>query len=126
MVIAIREFIDRPDNNDVLYLQAAIPHHPTDVREFRPQDCTSLSPRLMRVNRCSDLSGSAAYVVRPRSAASLIRRVLDMGTNGADAHIHHGLNEGRLGVVVMKDYRRGFMLNDHWSEWNHVHNPQQT
>jgi GR25 family glycosyltransferase involved in LPS biosynthesis len=120
---AIAEFETGPYDNDVLYLQWAVPYLPTAKKKFYPEYCTPLSPRLMRVNRTNDLAGSAAYVVRPGSAQSLIARTLEKGTDGADAYMHYALNEQRLGVVVMTDYQKSFVLDDHWSDWNHAHTP---
>jgi hypothetical protein len=46
------------------------------------------------------------------------------GLTNPDGHLHRAFNEGLLGIVVMAEDGNGFMYNDHWSEWNHIHDPE--
>ena len=121
---AVREYESGPYNADVLYLQLAVPYHQTALKSYDKHNSIRLSPVLTRVIHTGDMAGSAAYVVRPGSAHALMQRAIAHGTAGADAMMHRALDNKEIGVLIMTEYQRGFMLNDHWSEWNHIHNPR--
>ena len=75
---------------------------------------------LIRLRDTSDLSCTAAYAVRPKTAAALLQRAEEKGHEATDCFVHTALREGRIGVVVPKDYRSTFMLHEVWEPYCHT------
>jgi GR25 family glycosyltransferase involved in LPS biosynthesis len=122
---AVNEYENGPFKGDLLYLLSAIPYVQSCIRTYAKRYCKPISKLLKRITVHHDFAGGAAYVIGPGAARALLKRTSDLGAVSPDAAIDHCLNEGRIGVVVMAEDERGFMLNDHWSTWNHVHNPEE-
>lgn len=126
IVDCIREYESGPYSADVLYLLTAIPHMEHATRKYAPGQCKRLSRRLQRILSHGDLSGAAAYCIRPKAAEALIRRAGRIGTVAPDANMHRALMDGEIGMLAMVDDQMGVMYNDHWSKWNHDHEPGLT
>ncbi len=121
---ALKEFDSRPDEGDILYLQGQVPYMEIGLHDYAPHTLVTLGDSLYRVSATSDMSGTAAYAIRPIAAQRLFNRVLKTPMCPVDGFIHHTFNAGEIGVVVPKDFKRVFMLNEHYAEWNHVHRPE--
>jgi hypothetical protein len=78
---------------------------------------------IRRVLKHNDFAGAAGYAVRPTAARALIDFALRVGTQPPDGHIHRALEAGLIGIVALANDQMGFMLNDHWADWNHIHEP---
>jgi len=126
MYDTVAEYERGPYESDVLYLLSAIPYSQTAVRKYTHKGCRPISDKLKRVMFYGDFAGTAAYVIRPSAAKAMLNRTMELGAWSPDATVHHSFEEKRIGIVVMAEDSRGFMYNDHWSGWNHVHNPEQT
>jgi GR25 family glycosyltransferase involved in LPS biosynthesis len=109
--------------NDVLYLQAASPCHPDSIKSYNPLDLSACQPSLVRLHRTNDMSGTAAYAIEPKAAANLVEWVQSRSLGGVSFTLHTALNDGTIGVILLQEPKLGFMLDDHYAPWNHIHNP---
>lgn len=119
----VAEYENGPYESDVLYLLTAIPYSETSLRTYAHKECRPISGKLKRVQRHNDFAGTAAYAIRPNAAKALLHRTAEIGAFSPDSMLHNSLNERRIGIVVMTKDCKGFMYNDHWSRWNHIHDP---
>ena len=121
LAAALQEYDYGPYDTDVLYLQLALPYHPTSLHSFDPRHCTKLSDKLTRVNRTHDMAGTAAYAIKPEGARRMIAWGMEHGTRGTDGSLHRAFDAGKIGYLILTDFSKSFMLNDHYAEWNHAH-----
>jgi len=117
----VMEYERGPYGGDVLYLLSAVPYSQFALRTYCREFVKPISDLLKRIIHHHDFAGTTAYVVRPQSAQALIDRTTKAVMTTPDGHLHRAFNEGLLGILAMAEDKRGLMLNDHWSEWNHVH-----
>ena len=108
----------------ILYLQSQVPYLENHIREYAPSQIQPLSPRLFKVVATDDLAGTASYAINPAAAQILIERAERLGTAPTDAFIHRAFNEGAINVAILGAWRLMFNLDEHWAEWNHVHQPE--
>jgi GR25 family glycosyltransferase involved in LPS biosynthesis len=116
---AIRHYDSLPDNGDILYLQSQIPYLENARHTFPEKTHVYRDGPLIKVSSCSDMSGTTAYCIKPIAARNLVERAHTCGIESADGNIHHAFRENRIGVLIQKDFTMGFMLNEHWADWNH-------
>jgi len=73
------------NDNSILYLQSAIPSHPTNLHDYV---WDSEGGGLIKIKSTGDLSGTAAYCVNPVVAKSLMERAMIDGCRATDGFIH--------------------------------------
>ena len=112
-----------PDSADVLYLLSQCPYR-KDTLKNRFYGIT-YADGLVVVDRKSDLSCTAAYVVTPAAARVLMNHIADEKTAPTDGYLAKMLDQGRIKVCAQSDVSRGFMLHEAWADWNHTHNPDE-
>lgn len=122
----IAEWEQGPYDNDILYLQSAIPYSASGIRRFPANGTVAISENLKRVLYHNDFSGTAAYAIRPCVAQTLLRRMERIGAETPDGFFHRAFSSREIGIVVMAQDAHGFRLNNHWSIWNHEHEPGLT
>lgn len=121
IVNAIRKYEQQHfDENAILYLLSQIPSQPTQLHDYYGK---MQHKNLIRLIDTADLSGTAAYCVNPFSARTLIDRAVKNGMLPTDGFIHTAQKERTLDVLFPVEYKKCFMLNDHFAAWNHVHDP---
>ncbi len=119
--VSVKEYDDLPDYGDILYLLGALPYHATEMHLYMPQELKPVSSTLCRVSPVRDLSGTAAYAIKPKAAQKLLDRIQKIPMCAVDGFIHGAVKDKELTVVVPKNFKHVFMLNEHFAEWNHTH-----
>ena len=105
------------DENCILYLQSQVPYLPNSMKSYPKHTYMTISGPLIRLAACNDLSGTAAYCVRPSAAKKLLSRSIKVGIEAADCIVHQSFNTHEIGVYVVE--KECFLLNEHWAAWNH-------
>ncbi len=113
----INKYGQMPDDATILYLQSQIPWHETALHTY--SQLRNLDDGFVGLTVCADLSGTAAYAIKPAAAKKLMPRALERGTSPTDSFLHTAFNDGVIGVMLPKNYQQGFMLNEHFAAWNH-------
>ncbi len=121
---ALKEYDSRPDEGDLLYLLGQLPYREIGLHDYPAHTLTSIGNSLSRAHPVNDVSGTAAYAIRPVAAQRLLDRVPKLPICAVDGFIHKAINAGEVGVAVPKDFKHVFMLNEHFAPWNHVHQPE--
>lgn len=121
-VLFALETFEHYDKPAVLHLLSAIPSLEHETKNFRDWKMITVAGRtLLRLEKCSDLSGTAAYAVNPAGAEVLAAAALRDGTLPTDGFIHRAFERREIDVLVPENYRRMFFLYQHFAEWNHQH-----
>lgn len=120
---ALKFFCSAPSRQDVLYLLGQSPSIKDSIRHYELSQLAPISAHLARLLHTEDLSCTAAYAVTPAAAQRLIGRLNGSLLVPTDGYLHTAQKEGAIGVIVQRDPKRGFMLNDNWADWNHRHDP---
>jgi hypothetical protein len=108
---AIGDYLAIPDSADILYLQSTSPCHENSLKAYT--GLVHHTTHLVRLPQVGDLSGTAAYAIRPEAAKRLLAAVRE--TTATDAYLHRAAMSGIIGVVLPGDYKRGFLLPPgHW------------
>jgi len=117
---ALDDFDRDEDRGDILFLLAQNPSV-RDLIRCHPEDAiTPAAGSLVRLGYANDLSCTAAYALRPVAAAALLERSEEKGHDATDCFVHTAFREGRIGVVVPKDYQNTFMLHEVWEPYCHT------
>ena len=116
---AIRDYEEDEDRGDLLYLQSELPYSKEAIREYKPKNLEPAHGSLLRVRKVTDTAGAAGYALRPKAAAALVKRAEECEQNSPDAYFHLAHEDGRIGIVVPKDFRNMFMLHEVWEPYNH-------
>jgi GR25 family glycosyltransferase involved in LPS biosynthesis len=123
VLAAINDYEKLPDNGDILYLLSESPSAANELKSYHKSHLGERINSLQRLKTTNDLSCTAAYCVRPKSAQCLVAEAQVEGTAATDGFIHRLFNRRGIGVLLPTAYERGFMLHDNFAEWNLKHIP---
>ncbi len=113
-----------PDTGEILYLLGQLPYLKVGLHIFPNHTLTPVGA-LRRAYPVSDLSGTAAYAIKPVAARRLLDRAVRMALIPVDGFIHGAVNDREISVLVPPDHQHVFMLYEHFAPWNHIHEPQE-
>jgi GR25 family glycosyltransferase involved in LPS biosynthesis len=123
VIDAIREYEKMPDTCDLLYLQGQVPYLRVGLHNY-PKESLKPFGKLYKASPVNDMSGTAAYAIKPLGAQKLLSNLNKVETRAVDGYIHDNVNRSMLDVVIPSDFNHVFMLNEHFADWNHIHTPE--
>ncbi len=122
---ALKEYDSIPDHGDILYLLAQLPYARVGIHHYPDHILRPLSTGLRRAYPVNDTSGTAAYAIRPNAAKKLLERVLKVPIIAVDGFLHGAVKARDIGFAVPTDFKKIFMLFEHFADWNHIHTPSE-
>ncbi len=122
---ALKEYESLPDSGDILYLLGQLPYIKVGLHNYAEHTLKPVGNVLRRAYPVHDMSGTAAYAIRPAAAKKLLERVPKVPTIAVDGFIHGTVKAKEVSVVVPANFKNVFMLDDHFGSWNHIHTPAE-
>jgi GR25 family glycosyltransferase involved in LPS biosynthesis len=132
IVKSIDDFEKLPDDGQLLYLLSQCPQN-TAMKKYSKSKLENYDENFF-VWKCNpeylnpiqpddlyeDISGTAAYVIRPMTA-KILCEMAEIGTEATDRFVGRSSVENKIDIIIPKNYGNLFLLHEQLNEWNILH-----